>query len=78
MEEEIEEIENNAPENNKTDDKNNSENVDENIDDALIEDDIIDNAIIEDAIIYKNNDDKADENIIIKKCHLCNKLFDIN
>jgi len=78
LEEEIEEIENNAPENNKTDDKNNSENVDENIDNALIEDDIIDNAIIEDAIIYKNNDDKADENNIIKKCHLCNKLFDKN
>ena len=33
-------IENNAPENNKTDDKNKSENVDENIDNALIEDDI--------------------------------------
>jgi len=73
LEEEIEEIENNAAENNKTDDKNNSENVDENIDNAFIED-----AIIEDAIIDKNNDDKADENNIIKKCHLCNKLFDKN
>ncbi len=83
MEDKIEEIENNAPENNKTDDKNNSEIVDENIDKALIEDDIIDNAIIEDAfiedaIIDKNNDDKADENNIIKKFHLCNKLFDKN
>jgi hypothetical protein len=37
LEEEIEEIENNAPENNKTDDKKNSENVDDNIDNAIIE-----------------------------------------
>ena len=90
MEEEIVEIENNAPENNKTDDKNNSENVvieDDNIDNAIIEDDIIDNAIIEDAIIEdaiiedaiidKNNDDKADENNIIKKCHLYNKFYSV-